>query len=88
MTTGRGHNYDEKCARNPGNVTTEKASRNGTHYLIHCKSREPSMQKKYFGKWQITEMEQWDKDHIDTVVSDHLTVTKQGGEMEFGVVSF
>ena len=45
------------------------------------------MDKKYVGKWRITEMELWDQDFIDLVVPGHVTVKKTGqGSMQFGAV--
>ncbi len=45
------------------------------------------MKSRYLGKWRITEMDNWDQDYVNMVVPGHLTVTKQGGEIEFGVVN-
>ena len=32
-------------------------------------------------------MDNWDQDYVDMVIPGHITVTKHGGEMEFGVVN-
>jgi hypothetical protein len=45
------------------------------------------IKKTYRGKWQITEMEQWDKDYIDLVVPGHLMIKNDStGLLQFGVV--
>ena len=49
--------------------------------------RYGDLKSEYLGKWRITEMGAWDEDYVDMVVPGHFTVTKNGGEMEFGVVS-
>jgi hypothetical protein len=45
------------------------------------------IKEAYVGKWDIIEMELWDKEYIDLVVPGHLTIEKDGtGFMQFGVV--
>lgn len=42
---------------------------------------------KLFGKWRITEMEQWDQDYIDLVEPGHIELNKNNlGEFVFGTV--
>lgn len=45
------------------------------------------MNTQFLGKWRIIEMDNWDQDYVDMVVPGHLTVTRHGGGMEFGVVN-
>jgi hypothetical protein len=43
--------------------------------------------KPYFGKWRITEMELWDQEYIDLMGPGHLTVKADGdGELRFGAI--
>ena len=46
------------------------------------------MSKKiFFGKWRITEMEQWDQDFIDAEVPGYISFGENGmGEFQFGYV--
>lgn len=45
------------------------------------------MNKAFFGKWKITEMEMWDTDYIDLCGSGFIQFDKDGrGEMAFGAL--
>jgi len=45
------------------------------------------MVNQYIGKWQIVEMELWDKDFIDLEVPGYITFQKDGlGHFQFGAV--
>ena len=42
----------------------------------------------FIGKWQITEMEQWDQEYIDLVEPGYILFDDEGmGEFVFGTVS-
>lgn len=41
----------------------------------------------YVGKWRIIEMDQWDQEFVDLVVTGHVTIGKDGrGSFQFGAV--
>jgi hypothetical protein len=41
----------------------------------------------FLGKWQILEMEMWDRDYIDLIVPGHITFEDEGdGSFQFGTV--
>lgn len=43
--------------------------------------------KRFVGKWRITEMEQWDKDYIDLVAPGYITIERDGGgSLKFGAI--
>ena len=45
------------------------------------------MHNQYMGTWRIIEMEQWDQDYIDLVVSGAISFREDNlGEFQFGTV--
>ncbi len=45
------------------------------------------MKKLYIGKWNIEEMEIWDKDFIDLVVPGYISIARDSdGHFQFGAV--